>query len=405
VGAQRTIGSRRRPMLLRYAAVALATLVLLWLSVSVSIAGYMRDRQPEIALRFWPVDGPAKAMQAEILMQQSVRSPRHDRELSLAREALAAEPTSARAARILAMLSTDQAEAGRRFAYARRLSRRDLFINLWFIEEAVQRNDVPGALSQYDVTLRTSSQAPRLLFPILSAALAQRDLASPIAQLLATGGEWVPDFVDQVLAEGARAGDLGRVVLYRPQALRRLGAPAQARLVAELVDQKQFDIGSRIYRLVSGRQPMTFGGPASLAAGAWPPFDWSVIDTGSYGASTNEGDSALQVYAQGGSRGTVARRLIQGGPGNYRLSASGTVAGNDAAGQALWSVSCAQTESQPAATLRLEGQSGVRQTQFANMRTGGNCTWYWLSLEVGSPTEGSRFEASLDELRIEAVPG
>lgn len=402
---QQAPGSDRRRTFVRYAAVAFSTLVLLWLSLAVSIAGVMRDARPDVALAVWPGDGLAQAMQAEMLMQQSLRAPDRAEELRLAREALAAEPTSARAARIVAMLSGSQAEATRRFAYARQLSRRDLFINLWFIEEAVQRNDVPGALAQYDVTLRTSSQAPRLLFPILSAALAQGDLADPIARLLATGGEWVPDFFEQVLAEGTRAPDLGRVALHRPQVLGRLGAPAQARLIAELADAKQFEIGARVYRIVSGRQPMAAAGGASVAAGDWPPFDWSVIDTGNYGAAANAPGGALQLYAQGGSRGTVVRRLIRLAPGAYRLSASGTVSQSDAAGEASWSISCAEAEAAPVATLPIAGQPGVRQTKLATIQVRPGCAWHWLNLAVGSPTEGSRFEAALDGLRIDRLPG
>lgn len=402
---QREPGSDRRLTLVRYAAVALLTLVLLWLSLAISIAGVMRDARPDLALSVWPGDGPAEAMQAESMIQQSIRSPEREEELSLARDALAAEPTSARAARIIAMLSGNQAEVTRRFAYARQLSRRDLFINLWFIEEAVQRNDVPGALAQYDVTLRTSSQAPRLLFPILSAALAQGDLADPIARLLATGGEWVPDFFEQVLAEGTHAADLGRVALHRPQVLRRLGAPTQARLIAELADARQFEIGVRIFHVVSGRPPMTAGGGPAIAGGDWPPFDWSVIDTGNYGAAVDAPGGALQVYAQGGSRGTVARRLIQLAPGDYRLSVSGTVSQTDAAGEAAWSVSCAQAEAAPLATLPIGGQPGARQTKLATIRIGPGCAWHWLNLAVGSPSEGSRFEAAVDGLRIDRLPG
>jgi len=264
---------------------------------------------------------------------------------------------------------------------------------------------VPGALDLYDVTLRTSSQAPRLLFPILSSALAQRDLAEPISRLLVTGGEWVPDFFDHVLAERTQAAYLGRVVLYRPQVLRRLPAATQARFVADLADAKQFEIGSRIYRVVSGRQPMTSGVGTAMTSGDWPPFDWSVIDTGNYGAASNSRDGALQVYAQAGTSGTVVRRLIQLGPGAYQLTASGAVSQSDAAGEATWSINCAQSESAPIATLPIGGQPGVRQTKSASTRIGPACAWYWLNLVVASPSEGSRFEAAVDALRIERLPG
>jgi hypothetical protein len=392
-------------MLVRIGAILVGALALLWLSLAVSIAGAMRDTRPDFALRFWPGDGFAAAMQSEYQLQQSLRSPRHDEELALARRAFAAEPTSARAARIVALLSDNQAQVAPRIAYARRLSRRDLPTNLWFIEEAVQRNDVPGALAQYDVTLRTSSQAPRLLFPILSAAMAQQDLVDPIARLLATGGEWVPDFFDQVLADPARSADLGRVVLHRPQVLHRLAPAAQARFVAQLSDARQFEIGARVYRIVSGRSPMLAGDRAPMASGELPPFDWSVTDTGNYGAAGNGGGASVEVYAQGGAGGTVVRRLIRLAPGAYRLRTAGTVSQSDTAGQAEWSLSCAQADAAPLATLQLSGQPGARQAKTAEVRTGGGCAWYWLNLAVASPPDGGRFEASVDALAIEPVAG
>jgi hypothetical protein len=397
--------SDRRRRLVRYAAIAVATPILLWLSLAVSVAGVMREARPDVALMFWPGDGLAEAMQDEYLVQESLSSPRHDTQIALARDAIAAEPTSARAARILAMFSDDQAQVARRFAYARRLSRRDLIINLWFIEEAVQRNDVPGALAQYDVTLRTSSEAPRLLFPILNAAMAQRDLEDPIARLLATGGEWVPDYFEQVLTDRARAPDLGRVTLHRPQVLQRLGAPTQARLIAELADDRQFEIGARLYHIVSGRPAMGFADAAPMTGGDWPPFDWSVTDTGNFGAAGNSGGTSLQVYAQGGSRGTVARRLIRLDPGAYRLSAAGNAGQDDAAGEALWSVNCAQDDSAAVASLSVAGRAPSRQAQHASIHVGPGCAWYWLNLIVASPAEGSRFEATVDRPRIDRLPG
>jgi hypothetical protein len=388
-----------RPLLIRYAAIVLVALILLWLSISVSLADAIRDRRPDIALRFWPGDGFAKAVKSERLLQERIRSPNHDEELRLAREALRAEPTSARAARIIALLAPNAAATRREFAYARRLSRRDLFINMWFIEEAVQRNDVAGALAQYDVTLRTSSQAPRILFPILSAALAQPDLRDPISRLLASGGEWVPDFFDHVLAEDARTGDLGRVVLYRPRVLERLAPASQARLIAQLADARQFEAGSRIYRLVSRRQGMRPGTAEPVAAGALPPFDWSVIDSGNFGATAAPGDSSLQVYSGTGFRGTAARRLIRLAPGGYRLSAAGTVAGDASAGQATWTVTCAERDESPAATVAI-GPAAGRQSPQADFRIGPGCGWFWINLEVGSTSEDGRFEATLGAPRI-----
>jgi hypothetical protein len=55
--------------------------------------------------------------------------------------------------------------------------------------------------------------------------------------------------------------------------------------------------------------------------------------------------------------------------------------------------------------LSVAGRTPGRQAQQASIRVGPGCAWYWLNLIVGSPAEGSRFEATVDRPRIDRLPG
>jgi hypothetical protein len=400
-------GKAKRPIF-HYLLLAAGTLLLLWLSLAVSIAGAFREFGPEAALRFWPIDGFAKATLAERVLAGGVNRANIDRARELALHGLNSEPTSARAARMLALLSeADRETARRRFRYARQLSRRDLPTTLWLIEDAVQQNNVPLALRQYDIALRTSRAAPPILFPILDAALTDRSLRLPIADLLATGQPWVPEFVEYSLATGQRTGPLALTLAARPRALQDLPLELKRRLIASLIDHQQFDLATRLYGVV-GRRPVNPAEPVRAGGfegiGEWPPLDWSVTPSGDYGASILEGEGLLQVYSQAGATGTVARQLVLLPAGRYDLLVRGAVAPENRSGAASVAVICADGTRPALASARVQaGSPGVTTRPFTVAPA--TCRYFWINVEVGSEGEGARFEASLDEIAIRRLPG
>lgn len=85
----------------------------------------------------------------------------------LARLALRQDPTAVAALATLglnAQIRGDTNSARRYFAYSDKLSRRSLTTRLWAIEDAVARDDIPAALRNYDVALRTSAIRTRTAF-------------------------------------------------------------------------------------------------------------------------------------------------------------------------------------------------------------------------------------------------
>lgn len=384
----------------RYALVAFGTLALLWLSVAVSLAGIARERRPDVVLRFWPWDGLAKAKLSEREITTGQDRQHIERARALAGEAIVAEPTSARAARMLGLTSRDEASARRAFQYSRQLSRRDLPTTLWFIEDAVRRDDARAALRQYEIALRTSSSAPILLFPVLDASLAQPQLSEPLANLLATGSaEWVPQFIEYSISGRTNAGHLGRVLLRSPRALMRLPQADRADLVRQLVEQRHFDVAAGIHRSLAGRSPnptlVRHGG--FDATGDWPPFDWALATTADYGANIQEG--VLQAVAQGALDGSVARQLINLAPGTYRLRTTATLAQGSAGSSAFWAITCADPVGD-IATLPVRAVSGRAAISEIRFQVASGCHWQWLRLDVRASPDGTRSELLVDEVSV-----
>ncbi|MFV3517295.1 hypothetical protein ACNJD8_22045, partial [Mycobacterium tuberculosis] len=101
-------------------------------------------------------DGRIGALLSAALSSTEVDKATRERSDRIARQALVQDPTAVAAVATLginAQLRGDTGPARRIFAYANQLSRRDLRTQLWAIEDAVSRNDIPGVLNNYDIAL------------------------------------------------------------------------------------------------------------------------------------------------------------------------------------------------------------------------------------------------------------
>jgi hypothetical protein len=389
----------------RIALIGGGALVLLWLSVAVSVAWSMRTVRPNVALMLWPSDGLAKAELAEGGLIGSTDA---SSVTSLAEQAFEAEPTEARAARILALLSRDEQQQRARFTYSRQLSLRDLSTTIYFIETAVQRGDVRAALDQYDLALRASFQsAPRVLFPALDRALANDYLNPRIATMLAQSKDWPVQFVAFSLQNKTNVPYLARALALQPSVLGELNVETKTQLLSVLADQQAFDEAARIYE--------AFDGTGSLGAGIrngtfaqqpqWPPFDWSIATSSEFGGAIVPDRGNLQVFSQGTVGGTVARQVVRLAPGRYRLAVKATLTPATSAGRLNLSVSCATGQFQPLGSISITGSAKAAGALTQLVEVPGECPWQWVILEVAEPSSETKpFEAFVDEVAIAPLP-
>lgn len=208
MGSQRGSGlllSRSRKQWIARLVAAAAAIVFGILSIASSLANVIVKVDPKRAATLAPGNGVLTAASAQdMFLRRPVSGPR-SRAAQLARKALLDDPTAVEALVVLgfqAQLRGDQALSDRIFAYATRLSRRELRPQIWAIEEAVSRGDIARALRHYDIALRTSSEAPSILYPTLAAALAEPRIRASLLRIMGTDPVWAQSFVVFVATSG-----------------------------------------------------------------------------------------------------------------------------------------------------------------------------------------------------------
>jgi len=214
--------------------VALGVAVLGWTSVTHSLALAIADQDPARAHDLAPGDGRITARLAEARFLDSQARNVPDTSGRLAQRALAQDPTAVRAVATIGLKAQSRGDtplARRLFAYAEMLSRRHLPTQLWAIEDAVARGDVPGALRNYDIALRTSKVAPDLLFPVLGSAIADPAIRSQLLVTLSKKPAWAPAFLTWVSSNGTNPQANAALFL----GLRHAGMPVSSEATAAAI--------------------------------------------------------------------------------------------------------------------------------------------------------------------------
>ncbi|WP_460101522.1 hypothetical protein [Qipengyuania sp. 483] len=149
-----------------------------------------------------PYDGVLTASAAEHQFTLSAEADANSESARLARLALRQDATATNALNVMglqAQMRNATEKTREIFRYSLQLSRRELQPQLWTIEEAVSRGDIEGALRGYDIALRTSSRAKRILFPVLSTALAEPRVRAELLPIIATKPGWSGDFLEHLV--------------------------------------------------------------------------------------------------------------------------------------------------------------------------------------------------------------
>ena len=181
-------------------ALALVAAILGYLSITHSLANVLVESDPARAHLLDTENGPITAALAQKLFAEQPTPDRSAPFVRLAQAALRQDPTAVSAVATLGLqtgLRGDVVHTRRLFDYAQRLSRRDIRTQLWAIEDAVARDDIPAALHHYDIALRTIPMASDLLFPILAGALDQSAIRTNIVLTLRQQPtpQWGPKFI------------------------------------------------------------------------------------------------------------------------------------------------------------------------------------------------------------------
>ena len=392
-------------LLIRRLLVVIAVATLGWLAVTVGISGIARAGNPELAIWWSPNDSRALSNLADRILVEKQSPEVLARAAALSKTAIITDPTNAVAIRILGFAQPEPKQSPY-FIYANRLSKRDLITQLWLIENEVGKGNARGALVHYDAALRTSEYAPSILYPILSSATADPELAPEIAKALAKKPDWAIPFLYEAVNSAPSPERLVSIFETVKKSGTVLPAQLTAVLTARTLRDYRFDLLRRAYFVGGGRDAAIGRGVSNGEFGREPqnlPFDWSFtadekIFAGRSAADTNPNDYRLTVQASDGVAGEAVRQLLLLKPGQYRISAQ---AGNIPAATAariIWRVACVDKQETPIGDIVVTTKTTSMAAKFSVPQTG--CSAQWLTLRLSSQTDSKDIDAWFDNVRI-----
>lgn len=382
---------------------AIGALALGYVSVTQTLAFALSKSTAEQAHALSLGDGRIAGELAVQLLAGKPDASQRARAARIAAQALADEPLNANAMAVLAMdsqLQNRASEARRLFDHSNALSRRELVTRLWLIEDAVARENIPDALRQYDIALRTSRAAPEILFPVLASAISDPAVAGALEKTLIARPQWSEAFFNYL--PNSSADPYVSAQFLTRLSKRRITASedVQAIIVNKLVGSGKVNEGWAYYASLRNgaardrsRDPR-FGTKLTIPT----TFDWTpMVSVDGISASIqNTSDGGIFDFAVPPSVGGVVLQQSQLLPaGRYRLE--GVSEGIEQAKHAgpYWQVACSGEREAGRVELPNSRENGGRFS--GEITVGADCPVQSLRLvvrpssEIGGATGQIRF--------------
>jgi hypothetical protein len=257
--------------------------------------------------------------------------------------ALQQDPMAAAAVATLGLnadVRGDKAAARRYFAYAQKLSRRDLRTQLFMIEDAVQHGDIPGTLHQYDMTLRVFPAISDVLYPVLVSASTDPEIRRELVKTLAGKPTWSESFINFAAGSSANLKSTAALFLALRRAEVFVPESARAGVVNALIAGQELDAAWSYYAAIRSGADRRRSRDPRFGANLETPsqFDWTPINDG--GLTTNVRGGIFDFAAPASFGGPMLQQMQLLPPGIYRLS--GHSIGIDQAAGTLpyWTLRC-----------------------------------------------------------------
>lgn len=398
---------------LRMVLIAVGCLGLAALAALDATANVVRASNPGVAARVAPWDGLSPGVQADRLAAGAAgrRFPAQEVR-ALARASIADEPINPRAVRLLGYAADaggDAAAARKLVSLAADLSRRDLWAQLWLIEDAVRKGDVNAALDHYDVALRVEPESGQLLFPVLTNALSDPALQTALARRIRANPPWLANFMSYAVTNQTDWPGLANAIQLAGGLQQTADfLPFETRLLDQLVTSGNWDSARRFYLSLPGARARSLadgGFSAETTAARFMPITWQAIGAPAYGASfqTTEqpGDPyVLRVYANAGERGVAARRLLFLPPGRYAIRERIQIVNPGTEAEHYWSVNCAADKGK---WRRIYSGSDADEKRPAQFTVPTQCPAQLIEFNVAGGTDQDGVELLVQDFALEAL--
>jgi hypothetical protein len=405
-----------RGILVRAAAALTLTLAFA-VVLQVSIAGEFRSKMPRLALAATPLDGDARAALAASVASLGSSEDARSAAEALALDSLRRSPLNPVALRALGLsaasgASTDRPRALAIMTEAERLSRRDHATQIWLIQYHLTQGDLPAAMRQIDIALRTATAGRDALFALLEAASADPRIARELAARMQARPHWAEPFVSYLVASGRepeRTAHFARDYLdpSDPEQLKLLES-----LFALLSSIREYEVLWDLYSHAALPHRAPVGAAGRMleedfeSAAGYAPFAWTMTEEGDlWGgrqAGPNRGQgNVLAVAAHSGRSGEAARRLLRLDPGEYRISASvGNVPETPFERQRLGLRCAAGDEQTVLVAIRPAGQGPQKRSMEGRFTIPSSCRYQWLFVAIASGDAERDSLAWVDDIRI-----
>jgi len=370
----------------------------------VNLSAVLTTPMPDIAASLFFANTPARA---QFALERIVRNPdtRTARlTIALARTTVerdATAPFALSAAALAFELVGEPARTRPLMALAEQLSRRNLPLHLWMIQDAVERQDVAGALGHFDAALRTSRKAAPILMPVLLSALDDRRLVVPIAKTLARNPSWRPDFTLESVSKGS-VGSASALAIALAQLESKLPDAYVSILMLRLSRSGDYSRASELFHTyfpTDGAAGIPLRDEGFMRPGARLPFGWQFADGSDLGvAVTGHGHPGAQLYAKAGASGEAARHLVMLSPGSYRVQADFADAHVVGGGEPRWQIVCGQVPPLELAAVRLAAGQGPQRAAASFMVPPHGCPAQWIFLTI--PPSSGDDNVSVDLARL-----
>ena len=387
------------------------------LAVVVALVGYssvvhalaydLSGSAPQRAHALAPGDGRIAAAFAASLVTGDATAADRRWATTLARSALRTEPTAVAALSTIgldAALRGDSGAARPVFAYSQTLSRRDLPTQLWAIEDAVGQGDVAAALNHYDIALRTSRNAPDLLFPVLASAVPQANIRQALARTLARKPPWGAAFIGYLASNGPDFQSVASLFTGLPRMNVAVPDDASTAVVNNLIAKDLMAGAWRYYAAIHPRadrrssRDAHFDGSVTAAS----LLDWIPITNAGMNTSIQRGERGgiFDFAVPPGSGGPLLQQMQMLPPGTYRLTGHSIGIDQPLQGRPYWLLRC-QSGGREVGRLDVPSSS-ESQGHFSGIFTvpASDCAVQMLTLIARPADVASGVSGQMDEVRL-----
>ncbi|MEM6474708.1 MAG: hypothetical protein AAF687_00930 [Pseudomonadota bacterium] len=351
------VGSRTRTLL-----IALSTALVAAAAFANSLVNINHARLPDFALAFDGDDPVALVNKAQSdLASGALSAEGSDAVLSIVRRSVAQLPLNAPAFRLLGLSSAANADlpgVRAQMAISERMERRDPAAQLWLIEDAVQRNDVAGALRHYDLALRNDESTRAVLYPVLTDAMENAAIRARFVPYMSAPPPWLESFLRFAVSQTQQPvaiADLAKRAGGFPD-----GAPYTSldrELLTQLVAFEDFEAAIAHFKRIKDADlsaATTLALTDKTTDEAYMPITWqafSIDGIEPFVLSSPEGAGAVEIEAEleAGYTGPVARKLVALKPGSYTVTAAMRAEDFGGLDRAVWSITCAGGSGAPLA--------------------------------------------------------